>query len=222
MQSQYSCVSDVPATPLVANQPTQPTQLTNLFTAVLTNPNADTDQVELVNGFLANLATATGVSITHPALLPYSLPLMLRIAAGKSVPPPEPPTTTRVEPDQRDNPYSVLWTLCARLAESALILESDLDGGVFATELLSNPAFQEIQSAQAEALIFLVRFCRHCGERLNIAGPSKQIMFCRWCAQAHHETSDFPEIAQWAAEYDQVFQPEQFPYDLASMPRPHE
>jgi hypothetical protein len=223
MQTQYSCVSDAPATPLVANHST----LTSLFTAVLTSPNANTDQFNLVAEFLADLATATGVSITHPELLPYSLPLMLRIAAGESTPPPEPTTTTRVADDQRDTPYSALWTLCARLAESALTLETGLaPDGVLAAELATNPSYQKLQSARADAQEFLIRFCRCCGSPVNIWGDAKEPMICHRCAAANPEKaavrfteiSDFPELAEWAAEYDQVSQPGPFPYDLAPMP----
>lgn len=213
MQTQYSCVSDAPATPLVAN-PSTPS-LASQFSAVLSNPNANTDQFNLVAEFLTGLATATGVSITHPAILPYSLPLMLRIAAGESVPPPEPPTTTRVADDQRDTPYSGLWTLCARLAESALTLETGLaPGSTLATELATNPSYQKLQSARADALEFLIRFCRCCGSPLNIWGDQKETLVCRGCVASHPEISDFPELATWAAEYDRVSQPKPGPLNL--------
>lgn len=226
MQTQYSCVSDAPATPLVAN-PSTPS-LASQFSAVLSSPNTNTDQFNLVAEFLTDLATATGVSITHPALLPYSLPLMLRIAAGESVPPPEPPTTTQVEPDQRDTPYSALWTLCARLAESALTLETGLaPDGVLAAELATNPSYQKLQSARADALEFLIRFCRCCGYPLNIWGNQKEVLVCRECATSQPERtncqfpeiSDVSELAAYAAEYDQVSQPGPFPYDLAPIPK---
>jgi hypothetical protein len=222
MQTQYSCVSDAPATPLVAN-PSTPS-LASQFSAALSSPNANTTNFNLIAEFLADLATATGVSITHPALLPYSLPLMLRIAAGESVPPPEPPTTTQVEPDQRDTPYSALWTLCARLAESALTLETGLaPGSTLATELATNPSYQKLQSARADALEFLIRFCRCCGYPLNIWGNQKEVLVCRECANSQPERtncqfpeiSDVSELAAYAAEYDQVSQPGPFPYDLA-------
>lgn len=227
MQTQYSCVSDAPATPLVAN-PSTPS-LASQFSAVLSSPNANTTNFNLIAEFLADLATATGVSVTHPALLPYSLPLMLRIAAGESsVPPPEPGTPTRVADDQRDTPYSALWTLCARLAESALTLETGLvPGSTLATELATNPSYQKLQSARADALEFLIRFCRCCGSPVNIWGDAKEPMICHRCAAANPEKaavrfteiSDFPELAEWAGEYDQVSQPGPFPYDLAPMPQ---
>lgn len=229
MQMQFNCTNDATATQTVVNF--NPLTLTSLFTAVLTNPNANTDQFNLVAEFLADLATATGVSVTHPAILPYSLPLMLRIAAGESVPSPEPPTTTRVADDQRDTPYSALWTLCARLAESALTLETGLvPGSTLATELATNPSYQKLQSARADALEFLIRFCRCCGSPLNIWGDAKEPMICHRCAAANPEKagvrfteiSDFPELAEWAGEYDQVSQPGPFPYDLAPMPQPNE
>lgn len=228
MQTQYSCVSDAPATPLVAN-PSTPS-LASQFSAVLSNPNANTTNFNLIAEFLADLATATGVSITHPAILPYSLPLMLRIAAGESVPPPEPPITTRIADDQRDTPYSALWTLCARLAESAVDLEADLvPGSTLATELATNPSHQKLQSVRADAMEFLVRFCRYCGSPLNIWGDQKEILVCRGCATNQPERtncqfpeiSDVSELAAWAAEYDRFSQPGPFPYDLAPMPQPN-
>lgn len=225
MQMQFNCTNDATATQTVVNF--NPLTLTSLFTAVLTNPNANTDQFNLVAEFLTGLATATGVSITHPAILPHSLPLMLRIAAGESVPSPEPPTTTRVADDQRDTPYSALWTLCARLAESALTLETGLaPGSTLATELATNPSYQKLQSARADALEFLIRFCRCCGYPLNIWGNQKEVLVCRECANSQPERtncqfpeiSDVSELAAYAAEYDQVSQP--FPYDLAPMFQP--
>ncbi len=221
MQNNHSCVSDTPATPLVAN-PSTPS-LASQFSAVLSSPNANTDQFNLVAEFLTGLATATGVSVTHPAILPYSLPLMLRIAAGESVPPPEPPTTTRVADDQRDTPYSALWTLCARLAESAVNLDAGLaPDGVLAAELATNPSYQKLQSARADALEFLIRFCRCCGSPLNIWGNQKEVLVCRGCATSQPERtncqfpdiSDVPELVGWAAEYDRVSQPKPGPLNL--------
>ena len=228
MQMQFNCTNDATATQTVVNSNPSTPSLASQFSAVLSSPNANTTNFNLIAEFLADLATATGVSITHPAILPYSLPLMLRIAAGESVPPPEPPTTTRVADDQRDTPYSALWTLCARLAESAVNLDAGLaPGSTLATELATNPSYQKLQSARVDALEFLIRFCRCCGSPLNIWGDQKEVLVCRGCATSQPERtncqfpeiSDVPELAAWAGEYDQVSQPGPFPYDLAPIPK---
>lgn len=127
MRKQSSCICTKDATTTQAVAPPQlppayiSPQLSSLTNDIASAVYQSGPNQQMVTDFLVKLSSETGINITHPAILPVALPLMMRYAAeGRHFSPaddglkaPEPATARPVVDEY--------FALSARRARSAIV-----------------------------------------------------------------------------------------------------